>query len=271
MSTMPVPGPSGDAAIDVVPHDAVAFVQGSKHRFSDDISERIRRFIVDEGLEEGARLPSERDLAERFGTSRPTVSQALRRLSLLGMVDIRRGSGVYVLRRPATMVTASLNLMLDLDRDSISDLMQLRLWLETVAVEQAVVQPDVPSAAQARQLEEALDRLVQASAVTSRWMAADTVFHAAVVNLADNTFLTALYESVHTATLTWGYDEWVERNRDPSWLQGTDPEQHRALHAPIAEAVLANDVAAAREAIAAHHAVMVEHLEGAVSESHRSA
>jgi GntR family transcriptional repressor for pyruvate dehydrogenase complex len=58
---------------------------------------------VDEGLEEGARLPSERGLADRFETSRPTVNQALRRLSLMGMVDIRRGSGVYVLRKPETM------------------------------------------------------------------------------------------------------------------------------------------------------------------------
>ena len=81
--------------------------------------------------------PSERELAERFGASRPTVSQALRRLSLLGMVEIRRGSGAYVLRQPQTMVTASVNLMLDLDQKSIGDLMQLRLWLETVGAEQA--------------------------------------------------------------------------------------------------------------------------------------
>ena len=60
-------------------------------RLSDDLAERIRRLIISEDIAEGARLPPERDLAERFGASRPTVSQALRALSLMGLVEIRRG------------------------------------------------------------------------------------------------------------------------------------------------------------------------------------
>ena len=106
-------------------------------RLSDDLAERIRRLIISEDIAEGARLPPERDLAERFGASRPTVSQALRALSLMGLVEIRRGSGAYVVRRPETMVTASVNLMLDLDQRSLSDLMQLRLWLETLGAREA--------------------------------------------------------------------------------------------------------------------------------------
>ena len=57
-------------------------------RLSDDVAERIRRLIISENIAEGARLPPERDLAERFGASRPTVSQALRALSLMGLGSI---------------------------------------------------------------------------------------------------------------------------------------------------------------------------------------
>ncbi|OLT18832.1 hypothetical protein BJF78_11525 [Pseudonocardia sp. CNS-139] len=62
-------------------------------RLSDDVAEKIRSLIISEDIAEGSRLPSERDLAERFRASRPTVSQALRTLSLMGLVEIRRGSG----------------------------------------------------------------------------------------------------------------------------------------------------------------------------------
>jgi GntR family transcriptional repressor for pyruvate dehydrogenase complex len=231
-------------------------------RISDDLSERIRDLIEAERLDIGARLPSERDLAERFGASRPTVSQALRRLSLLGMVEIRRGSGAYVLRRPQTMVTASVNLMLDLDKHSISDLMQLRLWLETVGVEQAACRPGAQDTGEIAGLAVALARLGDASASGSRWIAADTVFHAAIVGMAGNSFLTAFYESVHTAVVEWEYEDWLANDNEPEWIR-TNTEDHLKLHEPIMTAVIKRDPALARAAVLAHHGVMVQHLEAA--------
>ena len=44
----------------------------------------------------GQRLPSERDLAEQFGVSRPTIREAMIALEIAGVVEIRSGSGVYV-------------------------------------------------------------------------------------------------------------------------------------------------------------------------------
>lgn len=44
----------------------------------------------------GSRLPSERDLSTQLGASRPTVREALRRLSEWGLVKARRGSGIVV-------------------------------------------------------------------------------------------------------------------------------------------------------------------------------
>ncbi|MFI5082647.1 MAG: FadR/GntR family transcriptional regulator, partial [Streptosporangiales bacterium] len=102
-------------------------------RVSDEVAEQIRRLIVSEQLAEGARLPAERELAGRFEVSRPMVSQALRMLSLMGLIEIRRGSGAFVLRRPQAMVTASVGLMLDL-HGSVGELAELRLWLETLGV-----------------------------------------------------------------------------------------------------------------------------------------
>lgn len=47
----------------------------------------------------GDKLPAERDFAARFGVSRPTVREALLRLSLAGMIEVRKNSGVYVTSR----------------------------------------------------------------------------------------------------------------------------------------------------------------------------
>src|SRR5208283_4741080 len=44
----------------------------------------------------GQRLPSERDLADRFGVSRPTVREAIIALDIQGLIEARHGSGIYV-------------------------------------------------------------------------------------------------------------------------------------------------------------------------------
>jgi GntR family transcriptional repressor for pyruvate dehydrogenase complex len=200
-------------------------------RLSDDLADRIRGLIISEDIVEGSRLPSERDLAERFGASRPTVSQALRTLSLMGLVEIRRGSGAYVVRRPETMVTASVNLMLDLDQHSVSDLMQLRFWLETVGVQEAATR--------------------------------ETVFHATVVRSAGNPYLAAMYEGVHTAVLSYEFKQWVDSESVPAWLRDAGPEEQLALHEPIVASIAAQDPDAARTAVVNHHRVMLEHLDAA--------
>lgn len=233
------------------------------------VSEKIRQLIIAENLGEGARLPSERELADRFGISRPTTSQALRQLSLMGMVEIRRGSGAYITRRPQQMVTASVNLMLDLDRTSIGELAQARLWLETVGAEQAARRPNLVPPDEAGRLREALLRLSEASGSASAWIAADTVFHAAVVAAAGNNYLTALYESVHTAVLSYEYDEWLREDVAPAWITGTGSAGHLALHEPILAAVLDRKPALARAAVLDHHTAMMAHLASAPQRSAR--
>lgn len=226
-------------------------------RVSDEVAEQIRRLIVSEQLAEGARLPAERDLAERFGVSRPMVSQALRMLSLMGLVEIRRGSGAYVLRRPQAMVTASVGLLVDL-HGSIDDLAELRLWLETLGVVHAAQQR--PPARATRDIRDALQRLAGSTGSASAWIAADTVFHATAVRSAGNTYLTAMYEGVHTAVLAYEYEHWVRTETEPVWLSPSGAPVLLDLHQAIYDAVAAGDAGAARLAVERHHDVMLEHL-----------
>ena len=233
-------------------------------RRSESLAGQIRGLIISEDIAEGARLPAERELAERFGASRPTVSQALRSLSLMGLIEIRHGSGAYVVRRPETMVAASVNLMLDLDQHSVGHLMQLRLWLETVGVAEAAARQPALDAAEAQQIRAALQRLLDAAAGdASELVAADTVFHALIVRTVGNPYLTAMYESVHGAVLAYELKAWVETESAPPWLRDGAADEQMALHEPIAAAVIARDVEAADAAVLAHHQKMAEHVAAA--------
>jgi GntR family transcriptional repressor for pyruvate dehydrogenase complex len=61
------------------------------------IADQIRSLIVSHEYAVGSRLPPERDLAKQLGVSRPSVREALIALEVEGLVDVRVGSGIYVL------------------------------------------------------------------------------------------------------------------------------------------------------------------------------
>jgi GntR family transcriptional regulator, transcriptional repressor for pyruvate dehydrogenase complex len=60
------------------------------------VMDRITAYIESEHLEDGARLPSERQLRDQLNVGRSTVREALKALEALGVVQIRQGAGVFV-------------------------------------------------------------------------------------------------------------------------------------------------------------------------------
>jgi len=63
------------------------------------IAEQLRALMAGGEFTAGSRLPAERDLAKQLGVSRPSVREALIALEVEGWVEVRSGSGVYVLER----------------------------------------------------------------------------------------------------------------------------------------------------------------------------
>ena len=64
--------------------------------FTLQLRDELRRLIVDDGLEPGARLPSETELVERFGVSRATVRETLKLLEQDGLIEVVHGRGRFV-------------------------------------------------------------------------------------------------------------------------------------------------------------------------------
>jgi GntR family transcriptional repressor for pyruvate dehydrogenase complex len=222
-----------------------------------EIAGQIEQLIVSARLPEGTRLPSERDLAQITGASRPTVSQAIRILVVKGLVESRRGSGAYVRRKPESSLAATVSLMLSLNQQSVVHLNDLRLWLESDGITQAIRQ-STPAEADAG--EAALRQLAASAGNTSAWISADTLFHATLVRASHNPYLASIYESVHETLINYEYRHWIDGGTVPDWLRAGEAAGLTALHEPILAAVRDRDEEAGRIAVLRHHDVMAQHL-----------
>ena len=67
------------------------------------VAEQLKNLIDNEVIKPGERFPSERELAEKLGVSRPTIREAMIALELSGVIEIRTGSGIYVTEQKAKL------------------------------------------------------------------------------------------------------------------------------------------------------------------------
>lgn len=79
----------------------ISFVPIRKQRLSDELVRRIRGSIEMGQYREGDRLPTIAEMARRFDVGLATVREALTKLEVIGVIEIRHGSGVYVRTRAA--------------------------------------------------------------------------------------------------------------------------------------------------------------------------
>jgi DNA-binding FadR family transcriptional regulator len=69
-------------------------------RLYQQVAEQLARLVTAGELPVGGRLPAERELAQSLGVSRPVVREAMIALELAGVVEVRMGSGAYVVQAP---------------------------------------------------------------------------------------------------------------------------------------------------------------------------
>ncbi len=105
---------------------------GTTQTLSQKIERKIEEAIRQKKLLPGNKLPSEKELCGLFAVSRTALREALRRLSARGLVEIRKGSGMYVTELKIEDAVKSLNLYYDLSFDSnlISQIIEVRRIFE---------------------------------------------------------------------------------------------------------------------------------------------
>lgn len=105
---------------------------GSGLTLSQKIERRIEEAIRQKKLLPGAKLPTEKELCGQFAVSRTALREALRRLSARGLIDIRKGSGMYISELKIEDAINSLHLFYDLrfNSDLILQIIEVRRLFE---------------------------------------------------------------------------------------------------------------------------------------------
>lgn len=99
-------------------------------KISDQVFEQLRDMIFRGQLTPSDQLPPERELAEQMGVSRPTVRNAVGRLVNMGLVEQRQGQGTFVANHHEGGERNPLELMIEGQAVSLTQLMEVRLGLE---------------------------------------------------------------------------------------------------------------------------------------------
>jgi GntR family transcriptional repressor for pyruvate dehydrogenase complex len=100
-------------------------------RLYQQIADRVRLLIQDKNFGPGSRLPAERELAQQLGVSRPSLREALIALEIEGAIEIRMGSGIYVLSIGKAAPSAPAL------GESPTELMEARATIESAIILQA--------------------------------------------------------------------------------------------------------------------------------------
>ena len=209
-------------------------------RARDEIVDQLRVLMKRGALRPGDRLPSERDLATRFGVSRATVSQALSVLQATGLVESRTGEGTFARADKGDMNVTDLASALRMARGTLTEQLELRRLLE----------PQVAFLAAERADADDVDSLRRYLAAQESHLAEgrpfideDDAFHFTIARATKNTLLIKMVEGIHSL---------LRDSREHSLLATGGAKLALEGHRRVYEAIRRSRPEAAHEAMTAH-------------------
>ncbi len=152
-------------------------------RVYEQVAARIQHLILEGHLRPGDRLPTERELAERFGVSRSSVRDAIRVLELMGLVEPRQGECTVVRDLSPEAVVNPLASLLLRSRALLSDLLDVRKMIEPHLAARAAVHATDDDLAR---LQEILDRQRAKAERGELAVEEDSEFHYTIATAARN-------------------------------------------------------------------------------------
>jgi GntR family transcriptional repressor for pyruvate dehydrogenase complex len=192
------------------------------------VQTKLREFVVAEGLHPGARLPAERELARRLGVSRTSLRQALTVLRVEGLVDVRRGDGIYLVR-DANDVIPPIAGELGAAHPELPALGEVRNALEAFAARSAALRR---TDADLGEMVAALRLMESELAGGQPGLLGDRAFHASVQSASRNDVLDRLLLLIADG---------AERIAEASLSRPGQPERSLAAHRLILDAIIARE------------------------------
>ncbi|PKU21426.1 FCD domain-containing protein [Telmatospirillum siberiense] len=228
-------------------------------RRADAVADQLRQLIVEGTLRPGVRLPTERDLAERFQTSRPTIRDAVTRLEHDGLLSMQR-DGMHVADPAAETIAQPLSALLMSDIRGVDDYMEFRHILEGSAAYLAALRSNEIDREHLRRCFETMVRLHEVGDPEAE-AAADADFHLAIYEMSHNVVilhvLRALSDILRNDVL---------QNRNRLYLRQGYRQITLKQHRSIYDAIIGGAPEEARQSAQAH----ISFAKEAIAESRKA-
>jgi GntR family transcriptional repressor for pyruvate dehydrogenase complex len=217
-----------------------------------EIARRLVDYLLAGGIEPGARMPSERQLAEAFGVGRSAVREAIAALTLIGLIEVRHGDGTYLKRPDSTLLPQVVEWGLLLGEQRTADLVEARQKIEVDIAGLAAQRRTDEDVAELERLLNRMEWEAREGAETSAFVDADVEFHLRLAAAAQNSALRDVLSSIQALLRAWIGRVIAGGYRDISYSE----------HVPIFAAVRDQDVRAAEAAMEAHMDSAARRLKG---------
>lgn len=200
----------------------------------------LRGFIEDGGFRPGMKLLPERALAEKLGVGRPAIREAIKALSILDVLESRRGDGTYVKSVAALRSGWPSKMELLNSNFEMLDLLEVRKIVEPQAARLAATRA---TEAQLQKIEKELMVLENTRKGWQELGHYDLLLHSDIIEAAENPILTQLNNLL--APL-------LRKSREISAARAPDRAQMSKDHRAIVDAIIKGEAEAAERAMLEH-------------------
>lgn len=214
------------------------FEKVSKKLLGSQVEDELMNYILQEPIEIGQKIPNEFELAEMFGVGRSTIREAVKGLVSKGILEVRRGSGTFVIST-YTMEDDPLGLSKFEDKFKLAlELFDVRLMIEP---EIAALACDYAEPEEKERLKNLCDEVEWIYKSGKNHIKKDIEFHTCIAQCSKNRVVETLIPVINTAVMTFA-------NLTHRTLMKETLETHRA----VTDAILKGDSVGARCAMIMH-------------------
>jgi GntR family transcriptional regulator, transcriptional repressor for pyruvate dehydrogenase complex len=206
---------------------------------TEQLVRRMKTWVVRGLIKPGERLPPERELATMLNVSRASLRQALKVMQVMGVLDLRQGSGNYLTEGAATILSQPTDLLIPLRGLSFGELFEARRAIECEAVECAALRAAQVDIERVRRELEHMRQNLSNPVVYFRH---DVAFHRAIALASGNSVFVWFLELVSKVLS----EAWLARAKEGH------QDQTFAEHQAIFDAIEARDSEQARKALLQH-------------------
>jgi GntR family transcriptional repressor for pyruvate dehydrogenase complex len=211
-----------------------------KVRVAEEVARRIQALILNGTFKPGAPLPAERMLSQRFGVSRGSVRDALRKLEMIGLIHSKHGQGTFPQELSVANLVTPLASVLTYNRELQDELMDVRRMFEPAVARVASARISREEIAELEDILAAQQAKVAAGEST---LSEDAAFHAALARATHNGIVVRIMETLN---------DLLTESRNAALQQRGRPLRSVQSHAAVIEALRRRDPDGAARAMHDH-------------------